>query len=377
MKTVSLITSCLLFYICAQSQNVGIGTITPAGKLSINSSASLSNPSLLITDSANKGLGILRFQHVDYPNRFMQISGYKAQEPAAETFMYLGSDSISNITLRGNGMVGINKAEPAEKLDVDGNINLTGTIKANGVDGAPNQVLMKNISGSLAWGDIDGSGSSADNGNVAIYFATTSGASQNWPVPAGVTRVTIELWGAGGSGTSYAGGGGGGYAKGNFTVAPGKSISMIIGLGGSLVDGQQTSVTVEGITIIAFGGKKSIVSYEEGNPIGEGGFYTVTGDPFRNYTGVPGENGHATLESTNQYSPTEFRLMKKVGDGGNAGNSSHTGGRGGQLIYLLPGGGLFDGVKGAKAQVPGGGGAAQGTPAAAGMGAAGLVVIHY
>lgn len=377
MKVVSLVASCLVLYLFGQSQNVGIGTSTPAGKLSINSSAALSNPSLLITDSANKGFGILRFQHVDYPNRFMQISGYKAQEPAAETFMYLGSDSISNITLRGNGMVGINKAEPGERLDVDGNINLTGTIKANGVDGAPNQVLMKNISGSLAWGDISGSAASADNGNVAIYFATTSGATQNWPVPAGVTRVTIELWGAGGAGTSNSGGGGGGYARGNFMVDPGKSITMVIGLGGAAMDGEQTSVTVESNTIIAFGGKKASISYEDGYPIGEGGFYTVTGAPFRNYTGVPGESGHATIESTSQYSTTEFRLMKKVGNGGNGGNSSHTGGRGGQLIYLLPGGGLYDGVKGAKAQVPGGGGAAQTSPAAAGLGAAGLVVIHY
>ena len=136
MKTI--ITSLLFFiFLSIQAQNVGISTTTPAGRLSINSSAGFTNPSLLITDSSNKGLGILRFQHVDYPNRFMQISGYKAQEPAAETFMYLGSDSASNITLRGNGMVGINKGIPVERLDIDGNINLTGTIKANGVDGAP------------------------------------------------------------------------------------------------------------------------------------------------------------------------------------------------------------------------------------------------
>jgi hypothetical protein len=374
----AIITILLFFvFLSAQSQNVGIGTSTPAARLSVNSSSGFGNPTILITDSMYKGFGNLRFQHIDYPGRFMQISGYKAQEPSSETFMYILSDSITNMTFRGNGMVGVNKAIPNERLDVDGNINLTGTIKANGVDGAPNQVLMKNISGSLAWGDINGSGTSADNGNVAIYFATTSGASQNWPVPAGVTRVTIELWGAGGAGSSDAGGGGGGYARGNFNVAPGKSISMVIGLGGAVADGQQTSVTVEGNTIIAFGGKKSISSYEDGNPIGEGGFYTVTGDPFRNYTGVPGESGHATIESTNQYSPTEFRKMRKVGNGGNAGNSSNTGGRGGQIIYLLPGGGTYDAVRAAKAQVPGGGGPAQTFPPESGAGAAGLVVIHY
>ena len=42
--------------------------------------------------------------------------------------------------------VGIGNPIPAEKLDVTGNINVTGTIKANGVDGTANQVLAKNAS---------------------------------------------------------------------------------------------------------------------------------------------------------------------------------------------------------------------------------------
>jgi hypothetical protein len=47
--------------------------------------------------------------------------------------------------------VGIGNPAPAEKLDVRGNINLTGTIKANGVDGTARQVLAKNESNNLAW----------------------------------------------------------------------------------------------------------------------------------------------------------------------------------------------------------------------------------
>src|SRR4249920_53620 len=115
MKTVSLITSCLLFYFLCQSQNVGIGTSTPTARLSVNSSSGYSNPTILITDSSYKGFGNLRFQHIDYPGRFMQISGYKAQEPSSETFMYILSDSITNMTFRGNGMVGINKSIPNER----------------------------------------------------------------------------------------------------------------------------------------------------------------------------------------------------------------------------------------------------------------------
>lgn len=34
--------------------------------------------------------------------------------------------------------VGVGITNPAERLDVNGNINVTGTIKANGVDGTAN-----------------------------------------------------------------------------------------------------------------------------------------------------------------------------------------------------------------------------------------------
>jgi hypothetical protein len=47
--------------------------------------------------------------------------------------------------------VGIGNPAPNEKLDVTGNINVTGTIKANGVDGTANQVLAKNASNNMAW----------------------------------------------------------------------------------------------------------------------------------------------------------------------------------------------------------------------------------
>ena len=41
--------------------------------------------------------------------------------------------------------VGIGTTNPAEKLDVNGNINLNGTIKVNGQDGQAGQVLMRAI----------------------------------------------------------------------------------------------------------------------------------------------------------------------------------------------------------------------------------------
>ncbi len=80
------------------------------------------------------------------------------------------SDLLSNIndsllTLRTNGNIGIGNKNPLNKLDVAGNINLTGTIKTNGVTGQPNQILGTNSSGNLSWinkGEI----SSSSGGNV-------------------------------------------------------------------------------------------------------------------------------------------------------------------------------------------------------------------
>jgi len=97
--------------------------------------------------------------------------------------------------------VGVGNTSPTEKLDLTGNINVTGTIKANGEDGSDNQVLMKNNSGLLAWGDMC-------HYKNAVTF-TTLGAG-TCTVPAGITKIRVQLWGGGGAGTGNGSGAGGG-----------------------------------------------------------------------------------------------------------------------------------------------------------------------
>jgi len=61
---------------------------------------------------------------------------------------------------------------------------------------------------------------------------STTGSAQTWTVPAGVTSVNLECWGAqGGNSDSFqvAPGGPGGYARRSLTVATGDTLSIFVG----------------------------------------------------------------------------------------------------------------------------------------------------
>ena len=68
---------------------------------------------------------------------------------------------------------------------------------------------------------------------------TYQGNDQKYLVPAGVTKLHVKLWGAGGGG-SYrltaldSGGGAGGYTECTIDVTPGEVLNIIVGGGGSL-----------------------------------------------------------------------------------------------------------------------------------------------
>lgn len=69
---------------------------------------------------------------------------------------------------------------------------------------------------------------------------TTPGAT-TWTAPAGVSKIWVEVYGAGGggavltsgTGVAPAGGGGGGVAKKLLTVAPGTVYNLVVGAGGT------------------------------------------------------------------------------------------------------------------------------------------------
>lgn len=270
--------------------------------------------------------------------------------------------------------VGVGTTTPVEKLDVNGNINVTGTIKANGVDGTANQVLMKNNSGVLSWGDL------CDYKNHVVF--TTTGA-QTWIVPAGVTQILTEAWGGGGGGSQYCGGGGGGYVRAIFTVIPGQTITLNIGDGGAggatPTHGTLTSVAVGAHAVFAINGFRGGTS-PTSIAAGLGGYANAT-TGFQNYTFVNGEPGEiATIKfissGTTSYETTEG------GYGGNGANTSYTRGTPGYRLNQLPAG---TGIRHAfpePGRQPGGGGGAGYALISPGnvhgaAGGAGMVSIHY
>ncbi len=226
-------------------------------------------------------------------------------------------------------------------LDVYGNINLTGNIKLNGVVGTSGQVLGVNPSGNPAWINIPNTGFS----NFQVF-----NSSGNFTVPAGVTKLMVEVWGAGGAGSGTpgagfggSGGGGGGFGKGIFSVLPATLYTVTIGAGGTGVingSGNAGGTSSFDVLISAFGGG--------GGPFG---------------------GGHGSGGSTS--GSAAFSIPG--GFGGNGGNNSPngSGGDGGVGGSGAPGGG-------GSGTAPGGGGSGTGVPGSAGgNGGNGRVVVWW
>jgi hypothetical protein len=269
--------------------------------------------------------------------------------------------------------VGIGTASPTQKLDVNGNMNVSGNLRVNGVAGQAGQVLVTNSSGATGWGSVD----AAEKKN----FAGFSG-SQSWTVPAGVKKILIEAWGAGGGGNFFGGGAGGGYATAHFGVTPGGVVTIDVGIGGVKAGnanagaGATTSVAVPDsfattYTVYAFGGQGANFT---GNLIFTPGGGTFSVNPgYYNMRGEVGRSGEPNDYSYTERTAGVFIEIVKGGKGGDAANTINTGGVG--CIYI-PSGKTGQPSYGLR---PGGGGGGGSTAAFTdgGYGGGGYVVIRY
>jgi len=204
---------------------------------------------------------------------------------------------------------GINKTNPAHPLDVNGNVNVDGKILLNNTLGQAGQVLRTNSTGETVWANFC-------DYTYAVNFTQNS----DFIVPAGVTRIAVELWGAGGGGSSGGGGAAGMYVIGILDVTPGSSLTVTLGAGGAQAStnpgsgGTGTGSTVAGsgfITLEAAGGLGAFSSTP--------GYAVRYGTSGAKYIQVIGQSGDANTTTYAQKNSTTFVVITKYGDGGAAG----------------------------------------------------------
>lgn len=133
----------------------------------------------------------------------------------------------------------------------------------------------------------NGSSSGFDAGLASVQVFTSSGT---WNRPAGITKVIMEVQGAGGSGnaaggTNYGTGAGGGYAKKLLDVSSISTSTITVGTGGAAV----TAGTVTGND----GGSSS---WADGtNTITGGGGQGHQNSSYSNSTGGTGSGGDINI----------------------------------------------------------------------------------
>lgn len=199
-----LITFLLLSSIAGYSQNVGIGNPAPASRLEVNNNSSV-RPSIGIVDSAAGGLGNIRFKNSVRTSRNMEFSALTFSAYAKDSYLDVRSDSVIIATFRGDGNFGVGTLSPNERMHINGNINITGAIKANGNAGTAGQVLTSNGAGAVSWHTAPSGypangrlmlmvnptafpGKVADSINLGTVVYNTFGAG----VTIGTTTIVIE-----------------------------------------------------------------------------------------------------------------------------------------------------------------------------------------
>lgn len=239
---------------------------------------------------------------------------------------------------------------------------------------------------------------------VTVNF-TAPCSTVDWPVPAGVTSITVDAWGAQGGqgGTAAATGGLGGHATATIAVTPGETLHVNVGGQGSFGTGPASAGCNggtagggeggEGVNTFAAGGGGSSDVRQGGTALanrivvaggGGGGGFNNAGGAGGGTAGGPGASAQGGTGGTQAGPGTgggaggEKGGDGALGQGGAGGSNASTAGGGGG-----GGGGLNGGGGGGGGDLGGGGGGGSGFVPAGGtlvegqQAANGLVTFTY
>ena len=357
------------------AQNVGIGTTTPTTKLEIKnpikstvkiSSNNFSDTSQLIFGNRNAAN-----QGTDFRITSIQEDGLRVSSSSDLTDN--NKDTIMQITP--TGLVGIRTATPQYPLDVKGDVNVTGALRANGAAGENGQFLRSNGNGTMSWAGKEG----FENFRVYRNLGTLSSQTYSFTIPAGVNKIGVEMWGGGGLASNGVSGGSGGYIYAIIPSSISSTINIVVGAGGGcssctalgntgasseiiVVNSSVLSLTAQGGSYIDFGSGFS-----------QGSFFT-SGSSINNisYYGIEGGSG-LIADLTYQNNPTGgYFLFRNHADGGDSPLRPGTGGKTGWTQSVSTGLSTIQSTDGVKGSEPGGGG---GFPR--GKGGNGQVIIYW
>lgn len=377
MKKLFSFAFAIILFSKLYAQNVGIGTTNPLKPLHINGSGEV-----LRIQGSFPWVGFMNNSDPDYGGflYYPDTSLVMGSRFGTNLPLIIAPNNLGLLYATASQNIGIGNAAPAEKLDVNGNINVTGTIKANGTDGTAGQVLMKNSSGNLTWGDF--------SEYKKVHTISAAGAG-SWTVPASVTKIMVEVVGGGGGGNINGGGGGGGYVVAFLDVTPASTVNYTVGTGGSGgagangTNGGISSLTYGGIGFNAIGGGGAIFDNTLKQFSAAVGQYTVTPATFYSYYAEYGGVGKPNRITFQQKSATSFYEISSDGNGGGPGYCRDCESEGTYILYDIAGAATvrWSNASGFKPAGTGGGGgylltSVGGFVGGAG-GAPGLIRIHY
>jgi hypothetical protein len=178
-----------------------------------------------------------------------------------------------------------------------------------------------------AQGPIGPQGPTGPPGTGMLNGTQDFTASGTWVAPSGVTRVIVQLWGAGGGGglaglfSNAGAGGGGAFASAVLAVTPGATYSIAVGAGGgSEASGGDTTFSDSNPTILLSagggrGGADHNGCFLQGGGCGNGG------QPGGSYQiGRAGNTAQTACPLAGGVGYLIPSLTTQVGGGGSAGN---------------------------------------------------------
>lgn len=333
-------------YLNNTGTKVGIGIGSPTEGLHIDSSVKIGN-SVWSTPTNSR---FLKFGD----GNFVTIG----EDSTDDRLHFKAKDYVfgkSSNAYTGNVGIGV-IGSPSAKLHVNGSVRITDGNQATG------RVLTSDINGNASWQE-------APCMQHKIIFATpVSGAI--YIIPAGITKLFIEIWSGGGKGSAFnatpvlqvtgGGGGSGGYANFFLDVTPASSLTYNIG---SVTSGFNSAISYAGNAISINNGSNA------DNITGSGGGGTLLVNSFPNVFFTRGNFGNFNQNSVYTIGATTYTEYR-----GGKGGDAPFGGTGGVGEIARSG---FNSYSDAGNFPGGGGGAVTSNGTAINFGANGAIIIRY